>query len=114
MKNTSLPGNIRELENVLERAVITSQNDNLRIEDFPIFFEKKTEYESELKFEKKLNNNFIDFDGDILPMEDVEKNYLKYALKLSGGNISKTAKKLKIGRATLYRKLQKYKIINET
>jgi DNA-binding NtrC family response regulator len=108
------PGNIRELENVLERAVISSQNDNLRIEDFPILSEKKVEYESEPKIEKKPNNDFIDFDRDILPMEDVEKNYLKYALKLSGGNISKTAKKLKIGRATLYRKLQKYKIINET
>lgn len=110
LENYSWPGNIRELENVIERAVLISQNNILKIEDFSILWEQSNEIIDE--FAKGTIFKDIEFEGEIFPMEDIEKKYLKYALKLSKGNVSKAAKKLKIGRTTLYRKLEKYNLIN--
>ena len=47
---------------------------------------------------------------DLLPLAKVEELAIKGALKATGGNISRAAKVLGIGRATLYRKMRKYGI----
>ena len=48
--------------------------------------------------------------GEILPFRDEEKRIIERALRITGGNIQQTAKALKLGRATIYRKLRKYDI----
>ena len=45
------------------------------------------------------------------PLEDVEKEYILAALELNGGNQTRTAKQLRIGSATLYRKLKRWGLI---
>ncbi|MEM1009983.1 MAG: helix-turn-helix domain-containing protein, partial [Myxococcota bacterium] len=50
----------------------------------------------------------IDPQDEIVPLAEVERRAILKALRLTGGNIKKAAESLKIGRATLYRKLEKY------
>lgn len=47
----------------------------------------------------------------IIPLEEAEKRILVHALRLSKGNISKAARGLHIGRATLYRKIDRYGLV---
>lgn len=47
----------------------------------------------------------------IMPLEEAEKKVLVHALRLSRGNISKAARELGIGRATLYRKIYRYGLV---
>jgi len=47
----------------------------------------------------------------IIPLEEAEKRILVHALRLSKGNISKAARGLRIGRATLYRKIDRYALV---
>jgi len=50
-------------------------------------------------------------DGTVQPLETVEKEYILAALALNNGNQTRTAEQLKIGSATLYRKLKSYGLI---
>lgn len=93
-------GNIRELKNVLERAVILSKNNNLNGETFLDILpdiEKKQDYEG-----KTLDLNRA--------IEDAELNSIKRAMDLAKGNKVKAAKFLNIPRSTLYFKLKKYNL----
>jgi len=90
------PGNIRELENVVERAINIAQGNLITTKHLP------DNLLSEFKRKPLMDQ--------INPLEETEKNMIINALKSCGGNISKTAKKLGIGRTTLYRKIKKYNI----
>jgi transcriptional regulator with PAS, ATPase and Fis domain len=93
------PGNVRELENTIERAVVITNTSVITVEDLPphilaIGQEGVTEPEESLpKWIEKLE------------VEVLRKTLLEYE-----GNISKAAKKLGIGRATIYRKAKKYRL----
>ena len=87
------PGNIRELEHIIERAVIITDNTILEPED--LHFSNK-------KFETAIPAT--------LNIEDTEKTLIKNALDKHQGNISKAAKELGLTRGTLYRRLEKYKL----
>ncbi|MCI0514964.1 sigma-54 dependent transcriptional regulator [candidate division KSB1 bacterium] len=91
------PGNVRELENAIERAVVLASSEEIMPKDLPnavrSLGEKKI-YESD--------NTLSSW------IEKLEEEALKQALLECEGNISKTAKKLGIGRATIYRKAKKY------
>jgi len=108
LNNYIWPGNVRELENVIERAIILSKGQELMVSDFPQLKEKS----------RKLQDTRIDMkpqsitSSDIKPLNEIEKNYIEQALSATGGNISLTAKQLKISRATLYRKIEKYQCIS--
>ena len=52
--------------------------------------------------------------GQVRPLTEVEKEYILAVLELNGGNQTRTAKQLKIGSATLYRKLKKYGLIGRS
>ncbi|MFQ5822839.1 MAG: sigma-54-dependent transcriptional regulator [bacterium] len=109
LMNYDWPGNVRELENILERSLINSTDGVLLPEHLPITI---TSY----KEDQISSDTFIDLkravalSKEITPLKELEKEVLKQALKLTNYNMSNAAAELGIGRTTLYRKLQKYRI----
>ena len=88
------PGNIRELKHTVEKAVILSEANTLTTEDF--LFDKTSQTNSEI--------------NKPISLEEAEKIIIKNALDRNNWNISEAAKELKVGRQTLYRKIEKYDI----
>ena len=88
------PGNIRELQHAMERAVILSKQPMLTVDDFQLS-----------PFVGPSNGT-----GKTLNLSDVEKEVIREAIKKSGGNLTKAAEELGIGRTTLYRKMEAYGI----
>ena len=93
--NYSWPGNIRELENVLQRAVTLSQNEEILPEDLPTALIEEV---GENIIEKGLIKKYT--------IKQLEKEYIKRVLIEVEGNKSKAAGILGLDRKTLYRKLQ--------
>lgn len=88
------PGNIRELQHAIERAVILSQGKTLQPKDV---------------FTK--NNQANDQAADTgYNLEDMERNIITQAMKKCSGNITEAARELGLSRAALYRRLEKYNI----
>jgi two-component system, NtrC family, response regulator HydG len=85
------PGNIRELQHAMERAVILTQNQTLQPDDF--FFDSQSEAGAF---------------ADTFQIEEMEKNMVVKSLKKFNGNITEAAKELGLSRAALYRRLEKY------
>ena len=88
------PGNIRELQHALERAIIMSDNTELQPEDF--FFLTQNKSTSQ------------DLNTDNLNLDEVERSVIERAINIHSGNISKAAKELGLTRASLYRRLEKH------
>lgn len=88
------PGNVRELQHAVERAVIMAQGDTLLPEDF-FFREAGAESTGELT---------------TMNLEEVEKQLIAKALSKHYGNITEAAQELGLTRASLYRRLEKYKL----
>jgi two-component system, NtrC family, response regulator HydG len=94
------PGNVRELENAMERAVALARGSRVEIEDLP--------EEVRQAFAKPVASK-----GSVRPLEEVEKEYILAALESNDGNQTHTAGQLRIGSATLYRKLKRYRLIGD-
>ena len=92
------PGNVRELENAMARAVALAQGDRINEEDLP----------DELVPRPHALAAAAPTAGPVRPLEDIERDYILSALQQNGGNQTQTAVQLKIGSATLYRKLKSY------
>lgn len=92
------PGNIRELQNTLERAVNFSQGSTLTLDDLP----------SDIKTTN--TQKTISTTKSHFSMESYESEMIKNLLKLHGGNISRVADEMGVTRSTLYRKIYKYKL----
>jgi transcriptional regulator with PAS, ATPase and Fis domain len=86
------PGNIRELQHAVERAVILSEDNTLNLQDFSMDFSNP----SPLSKRETLN------------LAELEKRYILKAISKNKGNITKAAKDLGIARTALYRRLDKY------
>jgi DNA-binding NtrC family response regulator len=84
----SWPGNIRELDHAVERAVLLAQGDTVRATDFA------------LRAGSGAANRLED-----LPLEDVERLLIQKALARYGGNVSQAAKALGLSRSALYRRI---------
>jgi PAS domain S-box-containing protein len=93
------PGNIRELENVIESAILLSKNNKITIEAIP---------ENIKRF--KSNKLYIKDDKEVNSLTDIEKKAIFKIIKEVKGNISKASRALGIDRSTLYRKIKKFKI----
>ncbi len=102
------PGNVRELENIIQRAMILAGNEQtLTLKHF------NTDWEvSQSKIKR---SNYLPFENQIssLPIlvEGFEKRHIIEALEKNKGNISKTAIDLCLSRAGLYKKLKRYNIV---
>ncbi|MCH7403658.1 sigma-54-dependent transcriptional regulator [Belliella kenyensis] len=88
------PGNIRELQHAIERAIIMAEGEELDSRDF--FFLSSKPVNEKVSSPASYN------------LDEVEKNVIQKAIDKNGGNISKAAKELGLTRASLYRRLEKY------
>jgi len=95
LEKYSWPGNIRELQHAIERAIIMCDHDTLSADDFFFLINKP---ESQLP----------QTDADSFNLDEVEKGVIQKAFNKHNGNISKAAKELGLTRASLYRRLEKY------
>ncbi|PJA97020.1 MAG: sigma-54-dependent Fis family transcriptional regulator [Ignavibacteriales bacterium CG_4_9_14_3_um_filter_34_10] len=99
------PGNIRELENTLERCIILTDTDMIDVQNLPPNM-INSNGTSNVKFSGEL---FAE-NSPIIPFEKLKEEAIRHAIKSTNGNVVEAARKLKIGRATLYRLADRYKI----
>jgi two-component system, NtrC family, response regulator AtoC len=102
----SWPGNIRELENVIERAVALSNQAMLTPQDLPAEVRERPtpEVSRDMRVEE-----WAGF-ADMPTLEEVKKRYVLHVLNSTQGNISRAAETLDIDRRSLYRMLERYNV----
>lgn len=120
------PGNVRQLENAMFRAVILCEGDTLTLTDFPQVAQAVEGYSVDIpplatapqmpvRPEREIVRveikdpsalTLLDQTGDVRPLDQVEGDTIRFALEHYRGQMSKVARKLGIGRSTLYRKLK--------
>ncbi|MGA8265578.1 MAG: sigma-54 dependent transcriptional regulator [Ignavibacteriaceae bacterium] len=100
------PGNIREMENTIERCLIVSEKDMIDIEDLPSHL-RSADPAASIEYSGSLFS-----DESIIPFEKLKEESIRHALKVTNGNIVEAAKKLQLGRATIYRLMERYNIEN--
>ncbi|NOZ23574.1 MAG: sigma-54-dependent Fis family transcriptional regulator [Planctomycetes bacterium] len=93
----SWPGNVRELKNSIESMVVVSTGKTLTVADIPDSIPRE-------KTEVQISTGLVAG----MSLEDAEKELIRATLDMTHGNREETAKILKIGERTLYRKLEKY------
>jgi DNA-binding NtrC family response regulator len=131
LSQLSWPGNIRQLENAVYRAVVMSEDDQLTLADFPLVGAQSAigldqagepliiEPASHPTAPDMISGNEIPIaplpapgglamltgDGEVRALEDMEAEIIRFAIAHYRGQMSEVARRLKIGRSTLYRKL---------
>ena len=95
------PGNVRELENIIERAVLLETTELLQASSLPPQISSMSSSQPILSFPDST---------EILPFEEVERQTLAHALKVTDNNVTRAAQALKIPRTTFYRKLKLYQL----
>ncbi|GLQ16303.1 sigma-54-dependent transcriptional regulator [Maritalea porphyrae] len=134
LKSYDWPGNVRQLENTIYRAVVLASNAVLETEDFPqicaslegadrirhqlaarpnmaipVHIDQISEPTPIVSPEPtKQKDRFVGEDGDIAPLDNVERDLIAFALDQYQGKMSAVARALGIGRSTLYRKIKEY------
>ena len=96
LKNHDWKGNIRELRNLIERAVILADQEVLSVDLLPLEVSQKQHF---------TENQTLNFS-----MQEMEKQHIIKILRHTAGNKTEAAKLLNIGLATLYRKIEEYGI----
>lgn len=99
LKQANLPGNIRQLKNMVERSVLVSKTNTLDVDDFKTNVEKPVHQEKQQLPEV-----------GSLTLEEMEILMIKRALQFHQNRISKAAQALGLTRSALYRRLDKYNI----
>lgn len=128
------PGNIRQLENAIFRAVVLAESPVLQPEDFPQILVAEKGRDAALADRGTgftpaepihidnamalprlpdptpvaVPDRFIDGTGNLLPLAEIERELIAFAIDHNAGRIAQVARQLGIGRSTLYRKLKEY------
>lgn len=95
----NFPGNVRELENIIQRSVALAESDVIRINDLPPDLQK-------------LEFNTLEGEG-LLALEELEKLHIAKVLDKTDYNKSLSSKILNLPRTTLWRKMKKYGLLNK-
>jgi transcriptional regulator with PAS, ATPase and Fis domain len=93
LESFDYPGNVRELENMIERAIVVGNGKVIRLKDLPMGREM--------------------ISSSIESLEELEKKHVSKILEKYSWNISRSAKALNVDRATLYNKIRKYNLKQE-
>src|SRR5690606_31314851 len=95
LRSYDFPGNVRELRNILERAVLLADGDEVGVEHLPQHLRAGSSPELPMAF------------GDeVTPLDELERRYLRWAEQRFAGDRRALAKALGLSERTLYRKLQ--------
>jgi DNA-binding NtrC family response regulator len=96
------PGNVRELQNCVERALALAKTERIDVDDLP-----------ERIGSHRVSSLARAFDGaalgDFLPIDEVERRYVRQVLDAAGGNKASAARALGVDRGTIYRKLERWR-----
>lgn len=120
LKTYEWPGNVRQLENSIFRAMILSNGQTLEPQDFPqisgelptfaakadgglsALIQKSTDSELDEKI------RFLDREGHLRTLDEIERDLIEFAINNYDGHMSEIARRLGIGRSTLYRKVREH------
>jgi len=99
------PGNVREVENIIQRAYYLSKNDIISCSFIPEYINRDIEEREDIEDTISISedNGFKTY-----KIEEIEKNLILKALENCDGNVVKASKLIGIGKTTLYRKMKKY------
>src|SRR3989304_5690011 len=100
----NFPGNVRELDHIIERAIIFAEGDTIRGDDLNLPIDIKR---------KAIENGNDEVMQTVLSMDDIEKKHIAFALNLNKWDRTQTANQLGISPKTLYTKIKKYEIKQE-
>lgn len=110
LMNYDWPGNIRELENIIERAVILDTDDIIKNDDLPGLLVGS----ASVSFDTKISDNAPGAVSLKDALREPEKVYILQVMKEVGWNKKKAARKLGVNRTTLYNKLKKYDLLTQS
>ena len=116
LQNYSWPGNIRQLQNAIFRAVVMCDGDTLTPMEFPQILSAsglKTTHPALKRFSQNQapiegQMSMLDDDDELRSFQAMEKEIIEYALTYHKWRMSKVSRILNIGRSTLYRKVEEY------
>jgi len=125
LKTFDWPGNVRQLENSVFRAVILSDGHQLTPQDFPQIsglapsmpvteISALSEAVSDVSDDESedLNVRVLDRSGHLRSLEEIERDLIQFAIETYSGHMSEVARRLGIGRSTLYRKVREHDLEN--
>lgn len=92
LEEHSFPGNVRELENMIERAIVVGNGKKITLNDLPV--------------------NKVSTGTSTESLDDLERAHISFILEKYSWNISRAARALKVDRVTLYNKISKYGLKN--
>jgi DNA-binding NtrC family response regulator len=116
------PGNVRELENVVHRAMLASEEDEIRLEHLPPHISARALADlpprplitpappSENAIPAPPPSTNMAVGPEVLPLRDLERAAIVQALQSAGGSVTKAARMLGLARATMYRKLAEFEL----
>lgn len=104
LSNYSFPGNVRELENLIERMVVLSNGEKITLEDLP---------ENIRQPSQNAGNVLLELPSGGISFDEIEREIIRRALEMNDGNRTHAARYLDITRSALLYRMQKFGLSDE-